>query len=444
MARRLVDLLHKCEKTLTTGREAHRRVTVRSRWLRPRSRTLWQAAIFTISSGLVSLLSVVATALLARHLSTHAFGSYAFSLAFLQLAAIVFEFGLFASAARLVALEATLDKREVIGASLLLYLPVGAIFSLFVYASSFGVDAWFQTEAGTALRIAAPLAIAIPFAYVLQQLAQGAGRLHVASISALVMQVLLVAFLAVFVGFGGELTTGRGLVLRCAAALVAALAASLWLRPVFRQIRRSLAEILVHTRQYGFQVYVGRLLSIGTYNMDVLMIGVLANANSVGIYTLAGSVAAAAGLPVMGMSAALFARMANTPRIKPWWLYASIGIGALTTLTAWALADAFVSFAFSSRYGRAADLVLPLALAQAVRGVTTVYNTFLSAHGRGRELRNAGLVLTGSNIAFNFTLIPPFGAMGAAWASLFALIVNLIAHVVFYRQSLRLPTQVEG
>jgi O-antigen/teichoic acid export membrane protein len=203
-------------------------------------------------------------------------------------------------------------------------------------------------------------------------------------------------------------------------------------------------EILVHTRHYGFQVYVGRLLSIGTYNMDVLMIGALANINSVGVYTLAGSVAAAAGLPVMGMSAALFARMANMPRIKPWWLYASIGIGALTTLTAWALADAFISFAFSSRYGRAADLVLPLALAQAVRGVTTVYNTFLFAHGRGRELRNAGLFLTGSNIAFNFTLIPPFGAMGAAWASLFALIVNLIAHITFYRQSLRLPTDVEG
>jgi O-antigen/teichoic acid export membrane protein len=424
---------------LTKGRDAHYRDRFKKLQLWLRFRTLWQAAIFTVSNILVSLLGVVSTAILARHLSTLAFGSYAFSLSLLQLAAIVFEFGLFASAARLVALEATLDRREVIGAALLLYLPVGVAFSLFVFASSFGVDAWFHTEAGTALRIAAPIAIAIPFAHVLQQLAQGAGRLHVASISALLMQVLLVALLAVFVGLGGELTTGRGLVLRCSAALVAALAAALWLRPLFRHLRRWLMEILVHTRDYGFQVYVGRLLSIGTYNMDVLMIGALANVNSVGFYTLAGSVAAAAGLPVMGMSAALFARMARTPRIKPWWLYASIGIGGLTTLTAWALASTFVSFAFSSRYGRAADLVLPLALAQAVRGVTSIYNTFLFAHGRGRELRNAGLVLTGSNIAFNFTLIPPFGAMGAAWASLFALIVNLIAHVIFYRRSLRRP-----
>jgi O-antigen/teichoic acid export membrane protein len=86
----------------------------------------------------------------------------------------------------------------------------------------------------------------------------------------------------------------------------------------------------------------------------------------------------------------------------------------------------------------AAALVLPLALAQCVRGVTTIYNTFLSAHGRGVELRNAGLVLTLSNLVFNFALIPSFGASGAAWASLLALVANFIAHVVFYRRSLAL------
>jgi O-antigen/teichoic acid export membrane protein len=43
-------------------------------------------------------------------------------------------------------------------------------------------------------------------------------------------------------------------------------------------------------------------------------------------------------------------------------------------------------------------------------------------------------VLTLSNVAFNFALIPPYGAHGAAWASLLALLANLIAHVFFYRR----------
>jgi len=44
-------------------------------------------------------------------------------------------------------------------------------------------------------------------------------------------------------------------------------------------------------------------------------------------------------------------------------------------------------------------------------------------------------VLALSNVAFNFALIPRFGAQGAAWASLLALGVNFLAHVYFYRRA---------
>jgi O-antigen/teichoic acid export membrane protein len=135
------------------------------------------------------------------------------------------------------------------------------------------------------------------------------------------------------------------------------------------------------------------------------------------------------------MAAALFARMARASAIPGRWLTIAVGVGGVSAITAWALAEPLVRLLFGTRYVQAASLVLPLALAQLVRGVTGIFNTFLSGHGRGRDLRNAGLVLTGSNIALNFALIPPFGAAGAAWASLLALLANLIAHVVFYRRS---------
>jgi O-antigen/teichoic acid export membrane protein len=80
-------------------------------------------------------------------------------------------------------------------------------------------------------------------------------------------------------------------------------------------------------------------------------------------------------------------------------------------------------------------LVLPLALAAAVRGVTSLYNMYLGANARGRELRNVGSLLAGSNLALNFALIPTFGATGAAWASFGALIVNFAGHVFYYRRA---------
>jgi O-antigen/teichoic acid export membrane protein len=141
------------------------------------------------------------------------------------------------------------------------------------------------------------------------------------------------------------------------------------------------------------------------------------------------------GLPVLGLATALFRPMARADEIQSRWLLAAACGGMVSAVAASILAGPFISIVFSQRYAQTAHLVLPLAFAEAVRGVRRVYNTFLSAHGRGRELRNAGLVLTVSNVVLNFGLIPPYGAEGAAWASLVALIANLVAHIFFYRRS---------
>jgi O-antigen/teichoic acid export membrane protein len=326
------------------------------------------------------------------------------------------------------------DRREIIGAALLTYLPVGLAFSATVFVLSFWIDDWFNVDAGTAVRVAALPAIAFPFSFVLQQLAQGLDRLHVASIAAVLAQLVLLVLLAIQVGIG-DLTTSRALVLRAVGLLVAGVVCAVLLRPLFAHTLRWARLLVRQAREWGFHVFVGRVLSIGTYNMDVLMLGIWTSSSSVGLYVLAGSIATASGFPVVGLANALFGRMARAAAIERRWLVRSVTIGLPCMLAAWLLADPVIRIFFSDRYAAAADLVFPLALAQLVRGVTGIFNTFLTAHGRGSDLRNAGLVLTVSNITFNFALIPSFAAKGAAWASLLALIANLVAHVVFYRRS---------
>lgn len=375
---------------------------------------------------------MVTTAIIARHMSNEAFGSYSFAVNYLGFAALFFEFGLFPPAARLAALGTGDDSRRVVGAALLVYLPIALCFSLFTFASSYAVDSLFHVHAADALRAAAFLAGGVPFVLVAQQLAQGVDRLHVWSLTQVLFQALFLVFL-VATPVGLSITSA--LVLRVLALLAACAVAAWWLRPMFADLVRLVRTIVDHTRRYGFAMYTGRLLSIGTYNMDVLMLAAFRDGRSVGFYTLAGSVAATAGIPIQGLTTALFARMASERTIARELVIFAAVAGLVAALVVWAIAHPLINLVFSTRYSPASALVLPLALAQAVRGVTGIYNTYLSARAYGRELRGANVTLTASNVVLNLTLIPPFGAQGAAWASLVALIVNLAAHVYYYRRA---------
>jgi O-antigen/teichoic acid export membrane protein len=393
-----------------------------------------QASGFATAALVASALAAISTAILTRNLETTQFGSFSLAVSILLFIALFFDFGLFSPAARLVALADPASQREVVGSALLAYLPVGITFSLTVFGLSFFVDSIFSGNPSHPLRVAALPAIAIPFILVLQGLAQGIQRLYIAAVSSVLSQLLIVAFFLMAVTIG-SLSASSALFLRSLAQLLVLLAAALWLRPIFRETRHWTRAILRQAREWGFNAYVGRIFSVGTYNIDVLMLGIWASSQSVGFYSLAASLAAASGLPVAAMAPALFRKMARTDAIARRWLVVATTLGAGSAIIAWALAEPVIRLFFSARYLPAAGLVLPLALAQFARGVTGIFNAFFNAHGMGREQRDTGLILTASNLILNFLLIPPFGASGAAWASLLALLVNLLGYIVLYLRS---------
>lgn len=398
-----------------------------------------QTSAYALASIASQGLAAISRIALAAVLSVAGFGAFSFSLAFLQYGALFFEFGLFLPAARLAARSRPAEARAQIGAALALYAPVGAAFCLTVLAASFAVDSIFDLDAGAALLLVSPLALVFPFGFIAMQLSQAVERLHAFALTSLLAQALfLAAVLAVWL-LPGETSPGMALLLRAAGLLAGAAILILWLKPRFERVLSRWRSFARGAREYGLEVYVGRVLSIGTYNMDVLMLGIFTDARTVGLYALAGSIAAAAGLPVTGFGAALFRRMANRRALRRSWLHLAWLAGGAFALLAWLLAPPFLAAFFPSGYEDAAAYVGPLALAQAIRGVTTVYNSFLSAQGVGRPLRNAALVLTASNLALNFLLIPPYGAAGAAWASVLALLANYAAHVHGYRRYLRDP-----
>lgn len=400
-------------------------------------RVVAQATIYTAAGAAATGLSGIAKVLLAREMTPSAFGSFSFTLSFVTLAAGVFDFGIFISASRRLARSSVDRRRELVGASLVAFAPLAALASLTTFGLSFVVDGLFHVQAAQALRVASILAWAWVFPMIGQLVCQGAARLYVFSISNLIGSLVLVVSILGLIATGAAFSTTLAFVVATLSMVVSMVIMWTWLRPRFRHIRADVTSFIADCRAWAFNMYVGRIFSIGTYNMDVLMVAWFSNARSTGFYSLAGSLAGFMGIPVLGLAAALFPRMAREPAIEKRWIVVAWAIGGLGVLFVVVIVPPLVGFVFGKHYSPVAPLAIPLMLATAVRGVTTLYNTFLTAHARGRDVRNVALALTISNLIFNFALIPPFGATGAAWASLLALLVNYAAYVFCYRRYVR-------
>lgn len=400
---------------------------------------LGQSVLFSGATALVSILAMGCSVLAARSLTTAEFGSFSFAKSLLLFLAVVFELGVSNAAGRMLAQVDGVEQRRLLGATLYVLAPIALLFSLVVLAFSTFVDSVFHVDIALALAAVAPLSFAYPAR---QQwsllLSRGVGRLHVYSWTLLIGQALFLAVLALAVVLGAANSVPMVLLLQTAAFAVAAVVAIVWLRPILRGVRAYVPTLLAESRRWGSQVYVGRMLSYGTYNMDVLMLGAFASASAVGFYSLAGSFGSVVSLPVTGVMSALFPQMVRERAIPRRWFAFAYAIGGLAVVTVWFAAGPFITFVFSDAYAEAASLAFPLTIAGAVNGISVVYSSFFSAQAKGREMRNGGFVGAGSNVVLNLALIPPFGAMGAAWASVLALVVKVAYYDVLYRRILRL------
>lgn len=385
-----------------------------------------------IASNLMALLT---TSVLTRILSVDDYSEYVFGLNLLMFLSIFFELGLFYPAAQLIAKATEPEARKLTGAAMILWLGASVLFSVTVLLLTFGpLQAIFQIHTANELGIVAPLAGAWLATQVALLFAQGHGRLQIFSTTSVVTSGLLLVSVLVALAAGVHPGPTLMLLLYGASLLVGSVACFAWFRPTFSQWTLSARRILTQTRVWGLNLFVGRVLSMGTYRLDVIMLGALSGSTPVASYVLATALTTPVGLPGLSSATALFKRMTGLTQIDRRWILGPLIVSLGATAALGLAGTPIVDLLFSSKYGTVPPLLVPLALAAMLQGTTAMYNRFLAAHERGKELRTTAFWLAGANVIFNVALIPPFAALGAAWASVAALVVNLIAHVLPYRK----------
>lgn len=389
-------------------------------------------------------LTVATAALLTRYLGVSAYGTFSLLAVLLTLPVTVLNGSLDTLAVRRLSVDS--DASAFFRNLLALKVAVAGAFA----------------AAATGVAFAAPLPGALRLAVVCFGAAVVASGIQGTLLAA--EQARLRFGLPVLVDVGGRLFTLLGIALlvlaphpgdghlRVALAIIASAAATLlWLTFTIARRRRQVPLRLAGDRaawagivRAGGPLALISLLGLVNYRLDVVVLGALSGTHDVGIYAVAArfldaalplaAFFVAAAFPVLSASAslALEQRQGQARRAAEFLMLASVPI----MLGGFVFAPQLVGLVAGAAYADAVTPLRVLVVSVPFSFLSTFLLYLLIAADRQRRVLPLLGASIGLNLVLNVALVPRYGAVAAAVATLASELVGAVALVVVVRRTL--------
>jgi O-antigen/teichoic acid export membrane protein len=314
-------------------------------------------------------------------------------------------------------------------------------------------DAFARGRGGGAWVLAGTMVPLLFFDWTTHNQLLGKLRFGLYNVLVVVSRVVTLALVVVLVGIAGLGVTG-GLLATGAASLVM-VGGSLPI--LLREGRPHLDVAFFRTMvRYGRRVQVGTLLQFLNYRLDVLVLQFFRPLSDVGIYVvgvilaeLVITLATAFGTSLLPIVSSLDGdeRQATTT-VTSLRHHTLLALAAIVFDAA--LAPVLIVFGYGHEFLRSLVPFFILLPGMWFLGTSTVITNDLRGRGRPGTSSTLAAVVVVATIAFDFALIPPFGIVGAALASLVAytifgvLSIAVLARVIGISPfALVVPTRVE-
>jgi len=215
------------------------------------------------------------------------------------------------------------------------------------------------------------------------------------------------------------------------AANVATLALAFWI--AYRRGwvgGRPHAKAVSELLRYGLRSHVGSIASILNVRLDQMLMSAFLVASTLGVYVVAVTTASLVTLGPVALGLVAFPRISSAgaadAQVALWGRYVRAGavLAFVAAAVMWYLAPTVIELCFGRAYASAAPVARVLIVAAVPLGVNMVLSAGFRAINRPLVASVAEIVSLGGTAVFLWMLLRPYGAMGAAWASLLAYSVS--------------------
>lgn len=390
--------------------------------------------LFATGFSMISLLG--ANFFLARISDTTTFGDFYFILNVYTFCQTILNFGLFQSLGRLTALSN--DKHDLQG-----YYGIGLIISAVLYLLllivlgiySFKSNMIFERNLQYAILSTLPLGWTFLLVNFHELYLQGVNRIDLLALSRFLPKFLFFLSLVLIYSFSITSTLPIFLLVYFLSFGITFFLIGILIKPNFNKIKHKIKRIFVSNRVFGFNIYLGALVAVGTSNLSGVLIGYFGVDNtSVGFYNIALQFSAPLALIPNIIATVFFKQFVSDLKIDRKLIVITFVITILCLLALIIIVRPLIVFVYGVEYLASASLTLYLGLGAILYGVSDFFNRFLLSKGRGKELRNISIIVGIALLFANVILIQFWGALGAAYSKIIAGSIYFIIVTTVYRK----------
>lgn len=386
-------------------------------------------------------LGIVTSMILTNYLGPKLFGDYSYLNGIFTFAMVIFNFGIIQAANRALVLNSSEEKvREIYGSSFILLVLLFLIMSVCLI-----IFGYFDSNIGNKGLFKVFLYM-IPFGWIylltgyFETLFQADNRMKALVFIRFYPKIgfFLSSLLIYFVFSNIDISKLLIVYVFYNLTFLVVYVLALWrIRPSFKNLKYNFMSLWEHTKNYGFDVYIGSLFAVGVANLATLVISNYDPLNSnegVGFFNLALTFTAPLALIPNIIATTHYKEFAGLQKI-PLKLFKTtivLTLGSLVIL--WIFIGPFINIFYGEQYRSAIELTLIISLGIAAHGMADFFNRYLGAHGKGKMLRNSSFLIGISLLVTNFLFIPIWHEKGAVFARLLSGIIYLINMIYLYKK----------
>jgi len=398
-----------------------------------KSKKFKQILSMLTSSALGIGLGIGTSVINTRLLGPESFGDFKFIQSIFNIMMIFFSVGIFHTGGRLIADKQFQHiRKKIFGGLFGLTFLISGLFIATVFVSSYVQEYIFDNNLGYIIRYAAPFTFVFVFKVALDKFMEGDNLIHELAIFQIAPKVLYVVFILV-----ASLVLELNLMIVLGVFLLTQLVSTVYgyskFSPDFWGFSETSKLIFTENKNHGFQIYIGALVSNGTLHLSSFIIAYYLDNTNVGYFNLANTIATPLSMIPQVVGTAYFKDFANSDRIPKKVISSTILISLLAFGAFILMIKYVIVFLYSEDYLPVVTLIYYISFAYVIQGLYLVLNRFLSAHGIGKELKNASFIRGAVNIIGFVVLIKLIGTVGACITLVFSNVSYFLYLAIQYK-----------